>query len=218
MKRFAPALMKEEGSFTVEAALVFTVLVLAFAFLTAALLILYQQVLLNRTAAAAAEAAAALWPEGEGLYEGLFPVLDEASLEAPAEENADPAEKTGRLFIEQSIQSVVYQRLAGGVIKPVKTTAVLNIKNGLLTRNVLVVITQEINVPGGKILSFFGGRKTLPLSGKGTASIIKPAQYIRNVDLTLEYAERINEMSGGLNKLSELKERIGKWAKSRRGG
>jgi len=181
--------LNEQGSFTVEAALVFTVLVLACAFLMSAFLILYQQALLNGTAAAAAREIAALRSAGQGLYGELFTGTEEIGLDLNGGEN----EKPGQSFLEQCVQAAARARLAGSVVKPVRTDASVRIKRGLLTGNVQVVVVQEINVPGGQILCFFGGRKTLLLSGKGTASIARPAQYIRNIDLLLEYAESIKE-------------------------
>jgi hypothetical protein len=85
----------------------------------------------------------------------------------------------------------LYKRLSRSPIKPRRTTLVIKLSKDILTTNLHVTVTQDFKVPFARLKGFFDGKEFITISETGTATIFSPTQYIRNVDLSLEYLQRI---------------------------
>lgn len=192
----------EKGSFTVEAALIFPIIILALAGLILAFLLMYQKILLTKTAVFLA-AGAAGYPGGDKLY--VQPVQrslwgGEETFSATITSEIDLGLRTSQLMQElgsgqfgycerefKKMQLAVCSELERKVYLPEETSLAVSFQKGVLTLDTSITITQKMRTPFG----------LLELTGKAKASKIEATEYIRNIDLALEYAERLKK---GLSK------------------
>lgn len=219
------------GSMTIEATLIMSALVLLLVGIVFALLLMYQKTLLVQAAANAAQQGAEIWADprrdmsrgltGEDeklklgeLYGALvdFGTGYEATLHVL--EDAGKALGEGKGTQEQRfnrIRQMVCDELYRGLLKPKDTKLRIDFGNTVLERKITVTIQQEIKIPLGGIMNLFGNKETITLTGTGTSVVADPAEYIRNLDLGLEYAHRAADATGLKEKLTALKDRfIGK--------
>jgi len=184
-----------QGSFTVEAAVIFPLIVLALAGLVFALLLLYHKVLLTKSVCGAAAAAA--WREAD--YNGGWPggevltdvVEENESFELESRAILDRLRTQKTSSAKRSFDYIkldVYQELSREILHPQKTTLEASFHNGLLQKDITITVIQEIRIPFGSALS---------LQAAATASVTDPAEYIRNIDLAWEYAQRIKKGISG---------------------
>jgi len=198
------------GSYTVEAAIVFSVIIIVLSCLVLSFMLMYHKVLLTKTAGSAAQKAAAMWTQGDNLYDGIFgdqwgekkyseTVQGAVDLEirrAQLQSELDSG-LLGREEIKYKAgQLAVYRELSRIVRKPESTTVNFNYKRHLLAGEIIVTITQEMKIPFGSLKYYFDGKDTLTLIGTGTAAVVQPAEYVRNVDLVLEYAGKLKAREG----------------------
>lgn len=219
------------GSMTIEATLIMSVLVLLLVGIVFAFLLMYQKTLLAQAAANAAQQGAEIWVDprrdrSRGLtgedeklklgelygalvdvgteYEATLDVLDDAG-KAPEEGKGTQEQKLNK------IRQMVCDELCRGLLKPKDTKLRIDFGNTVLERKITVTIQQEIKIPLGGIMNLFGNNETITLTGTGTSVVADPAEYIRNLDLGLEYAHRAADATGLKEKLAALKDRfIGK--------
>jgi len=164
---------------------------------------MYHKILLIKTAADVAAQATASELNNDKIYSRIMEQIslsgDESFTESVGKEDGygrkcsmleeELAEELGgtspgyyeRKFKE--IQLAVYRELGRKIIQPEETTVTVNFHKGLLYGDITVIITQKIKLPFGSI----------KLTGNAKVSDTKPAEYIRNIDLALEYAERLKK-------------------------
>ncbi|PKM88783.1 MAG: hypothetical protein CVU87_06705 [Firmicutes bacterium HGW-Firmicutes-12] len=195
-------LFNNKGSLTIEAVLVFSMVLLCVSVLVSTLMFMYNKVLLMKIAVDSAEEAAVSWNENGGLYTFIKP-QEEIILQDTVEGATGLNEKSKQLmeglrskpesYTEKlkAICADLYQRLARSPIKPQRTTLVIKLSKDILTTSLQVTVTQDFKVPFARIKAFFDGKEFMTLSATGTATIISATQYIRNVDLSLEYIRRL---------------------------
>jgi len=213
------------GSITVEAAIIvpFIFIVLIVVILT--FLLMYQQALLTQTASMAAKQAAENWMEtgmslgreepakkdklsvGD-LYSGFLSIFDsgfEYSEVLKKAQEADIPQGTQEERI-RDIRALVISRMRTAVIKADLTKMNIRFSNGIMQKKLVVELTQNFKLPMGKLISLFTGSESIELTACGTAVIEQPAEYIRNVDLVLEYMDRFGpklELDGIFDSLKE---------------
>jgi hypothetical protein len=191
------------GSFTVETALIFPIIILVLAGLILAMLLMYHKILLTKNAGDAAYQAATFRLANEGLYAHLMPQnnpLGEETFSEVVKKEESPESKCRELIEElatkplgyserefKKIQVAVYSDLERGIIRPQETTVTVNFRNGLLNRDISITITQKMKI-------IFG---TINLTGTAKASETEAPEFIRNIDLAVEYAQRVKK---GLSK------------------
>ncbi len=197
------------GSFTVEAALIFPIIIMALACLVIALMLMYHKILLTKTVTEVAAQAAVRQLEKDRMYSRIFEqnlLPQEETYRAVVGKDDSLGSKCRKLlkqleseepgyyereFIE--IQLAVYQELSRKIMKPQETTVTVNFQQELLTRGITITITQDMELFFGSIKRFFDGKETISITGTAKASVTEPPEYIRNIDLALEYAQRIKK-------------------------
>lgn len=213
----------DRGSYTIEAALVFSVLILTLSALILSFMLMHHKIVLTKTASAAAQKAAGMFSgmrtSGGGLDLDAFPDFPEGIISSETVAGEDSLiEKTAWLQAEvgsgslgpqervfKTIQLTVYEELSRTVRKPETTTVVFNYVDKLLSGEIRVTITQEIKIPLGPLKQCFDGKETLTLVGTGVAPLLQQAEYISNIDLVLEYADKL--------KVTDIIKRMRSWIK-----
>lgn len=221
-------LNSRQGSYTVEACIVVSAVLFTLFALIFSLLFLCQKAMLTSAAGRCAQKGAEIWSSDSfntytsgGLSDGYRTSLYYrlTTLNASDSRTID----ISRDFSDE-IQSCIkdyntstgtkkkmawikYQAYAGldkCVLKPERTSISIRYKNYFIKSRLEVTITQEVKIPFGFIKALIDGKDTLTLNATGTANVTEPAEYIRNVDLAVEYGKKIKE---GM-KLDELLDRI----------
>ena len=208
------------GSATLESIFVLSAILLVLAVLIFAFMLLYQKSILSKAASLAAQQGAEIWGDSrksiengaiqgkeekkDSIYWPLFDLGTNASYNETIDTSL-PSLKA--LFKEASqvglidskerkyaeIKKAVYKELYRGFLKPEATKLTIEYSNLFLQREIQVTLIQEIKIPLGGIKAFFDGKKTMTLVGSSTSVVSMPAEYIRNVDLGIEYAYRMKE-------------------------
>lgn len=177
----------DKGSLTIEAILVFSAVLLSISILLFCFMVMYTRILLLNTAVETAEKVA----NTPGLYEETFAALlsnGQVLFEGKIEKDSFPERKA-----EQNIEAELYRQLANGLMKPTRIQVKISLENDFLTKTIKVVISEDIKLPFGRIKALGDGRDYLTITGAGRAAIVYPTDYIRNVDLGLEYLYRIKK-------------------------
>lgn len=160
----------DKGSLTIEAVLVFSTVLLSISIFLFGVMFMYNRIILTKAAVDTAEKAANILVIGEE------ELISESEL------------KSAGL---KKLQAELHRKLANGLIKPQLTEITISIDNEMLTRSVKVVISQDIRIPFGRLKALSDGQDFITITGTGIATIIAPPQYIRNVDLCVEYLYRL---------------------------
>jgi hypothetical protein len=103
-----------------------------------------------------------------------------------------------------AIQYEINSRLSGCILKPKTTYVRIEHYESFLKGRITVSLKQEISIPLGFIKEWFDGKDTITLEAEYTSSVVEPSEYIRNMDLVIEYSKKIKE---GLN-VNEVLEKI----------
>lgn len=188
-----PCITNDKGSLTIEAVLVFSTVLLSISIFLFSVMFMYNKIILTKTAVDTAEKAANILLIAEGeifLQEEVNGAeeLNEKLLQLTKEIMNESEQKSAGL---KKLQADLYRELANGFIKPQLTKITISTDNELLTRSVKVVISQDIRIPFGRLKALSDGQDSITVTGTGIATIIDPPQYIRNVDLSLEYLYRL---------------------------
>lgn len=162
---------KQEGSLTIEAMLALTTVFFSLTLVLLGFLLMYNKLVLMETAAAAAEQAVLLRRSDTGVAEAQ--ALSPESLSV--------------------LEGRIMRSLGKGVIKPAHTAIRVRVDRQILSSTLKVTVTQEYRLPFGWIKAVFDGQERLTLTGTGEAALLEPVQYIRGVDLGLEYIQRLRE-------------------------
>jgi hypothetical protein len=168
-----------KGSFTIEAILVTSFLLITLFLFCFAFQLCYQQVLLTETAAWLAQVVA----QNEGKPQ---PFYYQGSLSELGKENA--------LMKELSL------RLSKSSLRPKEVIVEIEPRANFLQSEIVVNITQEIKVPLGHLQQFFSGKTTWPLVGKQTAVCVRPTDFINHLDLFVEWLSKGEMISAVLFK------------------
>lgn len=106
---------------------------------------------------------------------------------------------------KQKIETAARDKLARGILSPKKTTINVTFENNLLQRTITVDISQQIPFPFMGIAKYFGNHNEgLVLRAKAKSTVSEPAEYIRNIDLAMEYVQRFTEVIS-IKKLMSIK-------------
>lgn len=217
------------GSFTVEAAFVLSAVLLALFCLVLSFILMYHKILLTKTALTVVQNAAAAWGEQEGLYYRIMAdsFLGDKSCGETVKSHAELEEKSIAIAREletggpqdpvekklKKIQLAVYRELKEKMIREGPITVSVHYQNRFPQREVSVTLSQEMRIPFGKIKSFFDGKDTITLTATATAPVTEPAEYVRNVDLAVEYAARFKDAANKYVRLADLKVLLEKWVR-----
>lgn len=223
------SIKNNRGSSTIEAALIMSALLLIMVTLVFTFMLLYQRALLNKVAALAAQQGSEIWTDArKDIYSGYMENREDLSLSQlyqqlfdfdrndvleleiyNDESTAQPAAGGTQQDVKvQKITQMIRDELARGLLKPQTTSLKISFSNNVLERKIEVSILQKIGIPLSGVQTFFSGEKTMNLTGTGTAVVVEPDEYIRNIDLGVEYANRAMKMLSLENKLKEFKDKL----------
>ncbi|ETT51704.1 TadE/TadG family type IV pilus assembly protein [Paenibacillus sp. FSL H7-689] len=194
---------KEEGSFTVEASLIFPVVLFILVLLLFFTMYMYQETFLNQHAYAASERATYSWDNshkqgmtGEfvaGEHDNLYwRLTDDRMLGAlfgwaGADNQVSvsiPAGEGGSL-LEQKLAQAVQQM-------PSAMKGTIEYQNSLIQRKVTTKLEQVISLPLPSFL-FDSGNRVLT---QGSSAVVEPVEFIRTVDLIRYYAAKFKGKGG----------------------
>ncbi|PQP82792.1 pilus assembly protein TadE [Paenibacillus sp. PCH8] len=196
-------LEKEEGSFTVEASLIFPVVLFILVLLLFFTMYMYQKTFLNQHAYAASERAAYSWNNshkqamtGEfvaGEHDNLYWRLTDDRLLgalfgwAGADHQVSvsvPAGEGGSLSEQKLAQAVQHM--------PSAMKGTIEYQNSLIQRKVTTKLEQVISLPLPSFL-FDSGNRVLT---QGSSAVVEPVEFIRTVDLVRYYAAKFKGKGG----------------------
>lgn len=211
----------DRGSYTIEASMVFSVIVLAILSLLFTFLYMQQKACLESFASFAAQQGAEFWPDSRKSMEdgSISMIKDEDSIGYRIFDNLLFSSKTYEGHFEKAaaangksklilimdtgdnlpgqkvaqIGEALSKRIENTVLKPKHTKVKITFANNALRGRLTVEIIQEIKVPLGSIKQFFDGKDTLTLSAESTSEVTEPDEYIRNIDLAIELSKRLEE-------------------------
>jgi len=203
---FGKAFYRNSGSVTVEASIIVPTIIFILIALIYSFMILFQNAVLIKTADSAAQQAAEVWTDSrkdikngwwdqksakDSLYSNLFDTSFSYSTSIDLISAKKPTwSDTGNRKLVQMLD-FIYSGLLKSLLKSKRIEVNVNYKNNLVEGNIEVTVTQEIKIPLGWLKSFFDGKSTMTLVAKGTAIVAQPAEFIRNVDLALEYVDKL---------------------------
>lgn len=196
--------MGNRGSYTLEAALVMSAVILALSALILAFVFVYHQALLTSTACSMAEQAVSLQTQ-EGLYQNIIDINkgmqtfsysskedgefpDFLSRQSSQGKTASPQQKK-----LQITGAAIYEELSRRIKEPEETKIEVAYTNRLLQTTVAIDLQQKMKIPFGGIKALFSGSDNVVLTGRSRGVVVDPAEYIRNIDLVQEYAWRITD-------------------------
>ncbi len=193
------------GSTTIEATLVFTMVIFILSCLVLSFMLLYHKALLTRTASYLANEAVCLLGTGDGLYSGLIEGMIpwETRYTLAVEKDEGLAVKSGELAEEiknceegterriKMLQFLACRKLTQGIRNIDRTEITIVYDRRLFNREVKVELVQEVKIPFGRLKYFFDGKETAVLTASGRAAVLDPAGYIRNIDMVLEYGSDV---------------------------
>ncbi|WP_458461594.1 TadE/TadG family type IV pilus assembly protein [Paenibacillus sp.] len=196
-------LKKEEGSFTLEASLIFPVVLFILVLLLFFTMYMYQKTFLNQHAYAASERAAYSWDNshkqamtGEfvaGEHDNLYwRLTDDRMLGAlfgwvGADNQVSvsvPAGEGGSLSEQKLAQAAQHM--------PSAMKGTIEYQNSLIQRKVTTKLDQVISLP---LPSFLFDSGNL-VRTQGSSAVVEPVEFIRTVDLVRYYAAKFKGKGG----------------------
>ncbi|MGQ8871018.1 TadE/TadG family type IV pilus assembly protein [Paenibacillus sp. TSA_86.1] len=217
-------LEKEEGSFTVEASLVFPIILFILVLLLFFTMYMYQKTFLNQHAYAASERAAYSWDNsskqsltGEytaGDYDHLYWRLTDDRLLgalfgwAGADNEISvtvPGGEDGNLSEKKLIQASNHM--------PSAMKGTMMYQNTLIQRKVITRLEQVISLPLPSFL-FNSGNGVFT---QGSSAVVEPVEFIRTVDLARYYGAKFKGKGGkGAASAAEAGQVVQYFGKSRK--
>lgn len=225
---------RNEGSSTIETALVVSAILLILAVLVYSFLVMYQKMVLTGAAEYIAQQGAVIWPDSKksisngakkddlgvtSLKELYYQLLDDSIFTGRKikEKINIPVEvKQTKNYSKDSSQeeklskmiSALYKELSKGILKPTFTDVEIDFSNVVIQRKITLTLTQRIKIPFGRVKELFNGSRYLTLTGTATAVVAEPAEYIRNIDFVTECVKRVGSLPGLTDKFDGLKNKL----------
>jgi hypothetical protein len=209
----------DKGSYTIEASMIFTLIMLTVLMLLFTFTYMQQKTSLASAAAYAAQQGAELWldsrrdidngsvncakdadPLGYRVFDNLL--FSSRTYEGYIEEVEDAEGKDRyvlRMVTDSSlpgqkillIGEAICTRMGSTVIRPENTKVKITYSNNILSGKLSVEIIQDIKVPLGSFKQFVDGKDTLTLKAQSIAAVTEPDEYIRNIDLAIELSKKL---------------------------
>lgn len=208
----------DRGSYTIEASMIFSLIVLTVILLLFAFSYMQQKADLQSLASFAAQQGAELWQDSRKSMENgsVNTTRSPDSLGYRVFDNLLLSGRTFEGYIEKvkgvqgkpkfvlkmdkdsslpgqkaaMIGEAICKKMKSEVFRPSYTKVRITYSNNFFRGKLIVEITQEVKVPLGGIKQFFDGKDTLTLYARSEAAVTEPAEYIRNIDLAIELAKK----------------------------
>lgn len=194
---------KYNGSFTLEAAIVMSSIIMVLFAVLYAFMIMYQNVIVTYAASYAANQGALTWvnsaldiDSGSGKYNS-----------EPYYRIAEFAKSEKYRAKISKIENCAKEKLKEGILSSKKSEVNVEMKNYVFQRQVHVTIKQTIPIPFGGIVKFFNGGKAFEINTKAVAAVPEPTEYIRNCDYAIE---TVTVLANWINKKFKVTDGIDK--------
>lgn len=209
----------DRGSYTIEASMIFSLIVLSVILLLFIFSYMQQKSTLESVASYAAQQGAELWldsrrsmengrtdlsknadPPGYRVFDNLlmsektFEGYIEAAEDAQGRQMLDLRLDTDNTLPGKKaliIGEAICSKMKGTAIRPAGTKIRITYSNSFIIGKLSVEIIQEIKVPLGGLKQFLDGKETLTLSARSEAAVTEPEEYIRNIDFAVELAKEL---------------------------
>lgn len=225
-----PDINNDRGSMTIEASLIVSVIIFIISGLIFSFILLHQKTMLEKAALMAAQQGAEIWADIDRdiesrllaheekisfreLYQQLFDFSREYEEDLDLNDDIPVGSGSTKGSLQDRkfyiVRNMVYDQLHKGLLKPQSTKLTIGFTNNYMVRKIEITVVQDVKIPLSGIYQFFGGESTLKLKGTGAAVVSEPDEYIRNIDLGLEYANKAVEAISIQNRLKQLIDKIG---------
>jgi len=202
------SLKRNNGSTTIEAALIFPLIFLSIIALIYVSIFLYEQAYIKSLADRAAERGAAIWKNPKSDMTISLVKLEHFKENDPYWRVSDSQEKLKEEKVEQYLRNSLkeYSILQSRDKKaPMNTTDIefsAKLKNYIVYKKLVVTVEKKFKLPIGDALTVFGIDNTVVIQANSEALINEPAEFIRNTDFAIDMGKRINAATGnGLEKI-----------------
>lgn len=173
-----------KGSFTLEAVVVMSSIIMILFAILYAFMIMYQNVIVTYAASYAAQQGAITW-----VNSGLN--IDDGTGNYNSEIYYRIAEVVGDGKVSEKktkIENCVREKLKAGILSSDDSTVNVELKNYIFQRQIHVEVKQNIPIPFSGIVKFFNDGQGFVISTKSIAVVPEPTEYIRNCDYAIETA------------------------------
>lgn len=175
---------KYNASFTLEAAVVMSSIIMILFAVLYAFMIMYQNVIVTYAASYAAQQGAVTWVNsGLNINDGTGDYNSELYYRIAEFANTNKVKAK-----KQKIEECVKEKLKGGILSADNCEIKVDFKNYVFQRQIHVEIKQEIPIPFSGIVKYFNNGQGFAISTKAVAAVPEPTEYIRNVDYAVETA------------------------------
>lgn len=184
---------KQKGSFTIEATIVISAMLIALCAVMYAFMIMYQNVVIIYAASYGAQQGARSWVNSGISLDGSIRGYNSEIYSGVVEVFGGDLVNTKK----QNIKAAVNEKLKMSVFSTDSAIVKIDFENNILQRKVIVDIKQTIPIPFSEIVKFFNHGEAFALKAKMEATIVEPAEYIRNIDYAVEWICSIGKWLGG---------------------
>lgn len=201
---------KSRGSYTIEAVIVMSSVLMAIFAVFYSFMLMYQNVVVMYAASYGAQEGAAAWANASRDISGKEVAVEKNTL---YDGIAELVGGGGMKNKKSDIEKCVKEKLKMGVYNVDDIDVKVGFDNNILQRQVTVEITQTVPIPFSGLFEYFGGEK-FKFHAKTAAVISDPAEYIRNIDYGSEWLKRLFEKVKSENSdISGALKVINKWIK-----
>jgi len=191
---------KQKGSYTLEAVIVMTTIIMIIFAIISAFMLLYQNVVMYYVASKAAQEGAVMWADSSHDLDGNSSGVDDQGLYYRLGDFAG-GDSAKEKRIEDWVKSELSRLMPGTLVGSGKETVNVDLViQAPIRRCVQVSITKEVDIPFREVAQYFD--QDLDMNVTVEAAVSEPAEYIRNIDYSVELVQEVWKMiSGGLEKL-----------------
>ena len=190
---------KCKGSFTLEATIVISSLIMVLFAVIYAFLLIYQNVVIANAASYAAQRGSQIWVEDRSDSDRYWRTKEFGIITSGTQVN--------------TIKELANNRLKTGAMSISSNDIKVEFSNSWGMRKISVEIKKKIDIPFGGIVEYFNGGMPLELKAKSTANVAEPTEYIRNIDYAREWmctlGEWIKEKAGDTDLGKQISELFG---------
>ncbi len=174
-----------KGSYTVEATIVISAMLIALCAVMYAFMIMYQNVVVIYAASYGAQQGARSWVNTGISIDGTNRSYTSGMYSHIAELGGG-GETSTKI---SKIKNAVKDKMKMSVFSTNTATIKVDFENNILQRKVVVDINQKIPIPFSGIVKFFNDGKEFAIKAKMEAIVAEPTEYIRNVDYAVEWIQ-----------------------------
>lgn len=180
---------QSKGSYTVEATIVLSTVLIALCAVMYAFMIMYQNVVIMYAASYGAQQGARswvntgvsvdgkAWNHNSELYSGIAELAGGGNTGAK----------------KDRIKSAVNDKMKLSIFSTRTATVNVDFKNNILQRKVVVEIKQKIPIPFSGIVKYINNGNAFEIHAKMEAAVAEPTEFIRNVDYAIEWIQSTGE-------------------------